>query len=67
MLAEAARTPDPAERLATLSRAERLLMEAQPALPMCWYSRNYLHRPEVEGWHPLLLDNHPWKHIRFAH
>lgn len=66
LLSEAARTADPHQRLETMKRAEALLMEALPILPTSWYSLNYLHRPEVEGWHPLLLANHPWKHIRFA-
>jgi oligopeptide transport system substrate-binding protein len=66
ILASAARNPDPAARLEELRAAEKLLMEEQPILPMSWYARNYLHRPEVEGWHPLLLDNHPWKTIRLT-
>lgn len=65
LLAHAARLPDPAARLATLQQAERLLLEAQPVIPVSWYSRNYLHDPRIDGWHPLLLSNHPWKSIRF--
>jgi oligopeptide transport system substrate-binding protein len=63
-LREAALKADPAERLDLLKKAESLLMQQQPILPVSWYTRNYLHRPEVKGWHPLLLDNHPWKTIR---
>lgn len=63
-LREAALKADPAERLELLRKAESLLMQQQPILPVSWYTRNYLHRPEVKGWHPLLLDNHPWKTIR---
>ena len=66
LLARAARTAEPARRFEIMKRAEALLMDAQPILPMTWYSLNYLHRPEVKGWHPLLLANHPWKHIHFA-
>lgn len=65
LLREAALKADPAERLALFREAERMLMDEQPILPISWYSRNYLHRPEVKGWHPLLLDNHPWKAIHF--
>ena len=64
MLREAARQSDAASRLATLARAEETLLSEFPILPIAWYSRLYLHRPEVKGWHPLVLDNHPWKHIR---
>jgi oligopeptide transport system substrate-binding protein len=63
LLREAARQPDPASRNATLARAEAMLLADSPILPIAWYSRLYLHRPEVKGWHPLVLDNHPWKTI----
>jgi oligopeptide transport system substrate-binding protein len=66
LLAKAARTADPASRFEIMKSAEAMLMEAQPILPMTWYSLNYLHHPQVRGWHPLLLANHPWKHIHFT-
>jgi oligopeptide transport system substrate-binding protein len=66
LLRQAAHTPDPAARLGALRRAERALLDARPVIPVSWYSRNYLHSPYIQGWHPLLLDNHPWKTIRFA-
>ncbi len=28
------------------------------------YTRNYLLHPDVKGWHPLILDNHPYKFLR---
>ncbi len=64
LLAEAAHQADPVQRLDFLRQAEQLLMAEQPVLPTAYYSRNYLHRPEVKGWYPLLLDNHPYKSIR---
>ncbi len=64
LLREAALKANPAERFTLFREAEGLLMDAQPILPISHYSRNYLLRPEVKGWHPLLLDNHPWKSIR---
>lgn len=64
LLRAAALKADPAERIALFREAESLLMDAQPILPVSYYTRNYLIRPEVKGWHPLLLDNHPWGAIR---
>jgi oligopeptide transport system substrate-binding protein len=64
LLREAALKADPAERFALFREAETMLMNAQPVLPISHYTRNYLLRPEVKGWHPLLLDNHPWESIR---
>ncbi|HEY8962759.1 MAG TPA: peptide ABC transporter substrate-binding protein [Luteolibacter sp.] len=60
LLNEGAHQADPLRRLEKFRQSEHLLMEAQPLIPYAWQARNYLHRPEVKGWHPLLLDNHPW-------
>lgn len=64
LLHEAAQQADPAQRLARFAQAEKLLMEEAPIAPFAFQSRNYLHRPEVKGWHPLLLDNHPYSAVR---
>jgi oligopeptide transport system substrate-binding protein len=63
LLREAALKADPAERFRLFREAEALLMDAQPIIPISHYTRNYLLRPEVKGWQPLLLDNHPWAAI----
>ncbi len=63
LLREAALKSDPAERFALFRQAEAILMDAMPILPISHYTRNYLLRPEVKGWHPLLLDNHAWEAI----
>jgi oligopeptide transport system substrate-binding protein len=67
LLREAALKADPTERLALFQQAEAILMDALPILPISHYTRNYLLRPEVKGWHPLLLDNHSWKAIHLEH
>ncbi|MGE9268694.1 MAG: peptide ABC transporter substrate-binding protein, partial [Verrucomicrobiales bacterium] len=64
LLREAENTADPAERLATLSRAEKILLADTPILPIYHYTTNYLIRPEVKNWHPLLLNNHPFKFVK---
>jgi oligopeptide transport system substrate-binding protein len=63
LLRKAAQQSDPAQRATILARAEALMLADAPIAPIAWYSRVYLHRPEVHGWHPLVLDNHPWKAI----
>lgn len=63
LLSQAANQADPAQRLELFKKAERLLMDAQPIAPITYRARNYLLRPEVKGWSPLLLDNHPWSAI----
>jgi oligopeptide transport system substrate-binding protein len=64
ILGEAAETGDPAGRYALLAKAEALFLKERPILPVYWYTRNYLLHPDVKGWHPLILDNHPYKFLR---
>jgi len=64
ILGEAAQTGDPTERYALLAKAEALFLKERPILPVYWYTRNYLLHPDVKGWNPLLLDNHPYKFLR---
>ncbi|MGB0292268.1 MAG: peptide ABC transporter substrate-binding protein [Luteolibacter sp.] len=63
LLRQAAQQSDPDERVKILAKAEKILLDDAPIAPLAWYTRLYFHRPEVKGWYPLLLDNHPWKHI----
>lgn len=63
LLNVAENTADLEKRLATLSEAESIIMSDVPVLPIYWYTTNYLLRPEVKNWEPLLLNNHPYKFI----
>lgn len=47
----------------TLIEAEKIIMADTPVLPIYFYTTNYLIRPEVQNWHPLLLNNHPFKFV----
>jgi len=64
LLAEAGQTSDPEARYALLAKAEGLFLNERPILPLYWYTRNYLIHPDVKGWDPLLLDNHPYKFLK---
>ncbi len=59
----AARTSDPAARFALLQKAESLLVEGVPLIPLYHYTHVFLLHPAVKGWHPNLLDHHPYKHV----
>ena len=52
-----------AARRALLDRAENLLIEEAPFIPLYHYTHVYLVHPSVKGWHPTLLDHHPYKHV----
>ncbi|PAW65726.1 MAG: ABC transporter substrate-binding protein [Opitutia bacterium Tous-C1TDCM] len=59
----AARTADPAARFALFQKAEALLLEQAPIIPIYWFTHTFLKHPAVKGWNPTLLDHHPYKHV----
>ena len=63
LLDEAAHTTDPAARNRTLHRAESILLDAAPIIPINYYTHIFLIQPSVHGWHPTLLDHHPYKYV----
>ena len=63
LMAESGLISDPKKRYEKLREAEVVLLDEVPILPIYWYTRTYLIHPDVKNWHPLLLDNHPYKHI----
>ena len=62
-LSAAAACADPVERLQHLRRAESVMTEAQPVIPLYHSRRTYLKHRDVSGWFPLMLDNHPFDAI----
>jgi oligopeptide transport system substrate-binding protein len=62
-IGQAAATADPKQRLEVFQKAEAILMDEVPILPVYFYTRVFLKRPEVKGWYPTLLDNHPYKYV----
>ncbi|RFC44115.1 MAG: oligopeptide transport system substrate-binding protein [Verrucomicrobia bacterium] len=63
LLFAAARTADAAERMNQLQQAESLLLAATPIIPLYYNTHVFLVQPSVKGWHPTLLDHHPYKHV----
>ncbi|MCW5549462.1 MAG: peptide ABC transporter substrate-binding protein [Opitutaceae bacterium] len=63
LIYEAARTADPARRHDVLRRAEALLLDEAPIIPVYHYTTVRLVHPAVRGWHATLLDRHPYKHV----
>jgi oligopeptide transport system substrate-binding protein len=63
LLFEAARKTDPAERNALYQKAEALLLDAAPLIPVYHYTHVFVCVPSVKGWHPTLLDHHPYKEV----
>jgi oligopeptide transport system substrate-binding protein len=63
LIAQAAATVDPQQRLEVFQKAEAILMDEMPIIPVYFYTRVGLRRPEVKGWYPTILDNHPYKYV----
>ncbi|MGF1549728.1 MAG: peptide ABC transporter substrate-binding protein [Sphingomonadaceae bacterium] len=62
-----AQTADSEEqRISLLKRAEAILLEDLPVLPIYWYTRVYMKDPRVQGWVPKLLDNRPYKYVSLS-
>jgi oligopeptide transport system substrate-binding protein len=63
LIAEAARTTDPQQRLEVFQKAEAILLDELPMIPIYFYTHVHARRPEVNGWYPTILDNHPYKYV----
>lgn len=61
---EALETADETARFALYERMDQILVDELPIIPIYHYTRTYLLDPSVKGWHPTVLDNHPFKYIR---
>lgn len=55
LIARAACEPDTANRLALFRKAEAILLEDAPLIPIYYYRRVYLKSPSVKGWHSNVL------------
>jgi len=63
LIATARDSADPAERLAALGRAETLLLDEAPIIPLYHYTNFYLVHPAVRGWSGNPIDRRPLKQL----
>lgn len=63
LIEEARVTIDPAERLQKLERAEAILLDEAPVIPIYFYTKPYLVQTSVRNWFTNVLDHHPYKHV----
>ncbi len=63
LLDEANRTVDHQKRYELLAEAEKLLLDAQPVIPLTAGSTRWLKKPYVKGMYPNPMTLHPWKWI----
>ncbi len=55
--------PDPIRRMQQLAKAEGILLEDQPVVPLFFYVSRRVVKPWVKGWDDSLLDYHPTRHM----
>ncbi|HVW21147.1 MAG TPA: peptide ABC transporter substrate-binding protein [Opitutaceae bacterium] len=54
---------DQSRRFARYQRAEQILVDQCPIMPIYFYTRCNLRRPDVKGWYSNLLDEHPFTDV----
>lgn len=63
LMARTLTTVDPVARQADLARAEELLLEEAPVMPIYFYSQFHLVRPEIRGWEMNIRDVHLLQYV----
>ncbi len=63
LLQDATIAPSAEAREKILQEAETIAMTELAFIPIYWYTRTTLVHPHIKNWEPLLLDNHPYKHV----
>ena len=63
LLAAARTVATPTEHLAALTRAEALLLDEAPIIPLYHYTNFYLVDPAVRGWTGNAIDRRPLKQL----
>lgn len=64
LIASAATESSPPQRFALFQKAEQRLIDGAPIIPIVFNKNKFLIRPEVQGWYPNLLDQHPLNGIK---
>ena len=59
----AAQSLSQTERFKNLYKAEEILMDELPIIPIYTYTRIYMLHSDVVGWNPNLLDTHPYQFV----
>lgn len=66
LIRQASNTGDKAARYAAYQKAEAILLDEMPIMPIYFYTDPRLIRPCVRGWYPNVLDEYNFKSIYLA-
>ncbi len=64
LIGQAAKEANPARRFEYFQQAEARLVSQAPVLPVVFNKNKFLIRPEVQGWYPTVLDQHPFTAVK---
>lgn len=59
----AGQTVDPKARYEVFQKAEKILMDESPVMPIYTYTNPSLISPHLKGWYSNILEHHPYKHV----
>jgi oligopeptide transport system substrate-binding protein len=63
LIKKASFSTDTAERNTLFEKAETVLLDEMPIIPLIFLPSKSLIQPSVKGWNPSILDHHPYKYI----
>lgn len=63
LISQAGRTLDPEQRKMLFQKAEAILLEELPVIPIYFYVTTRLIDESIGGWYPNILDYHPYQGI----
>lgn len=63
LIQQAALTENTQQRFELFQQAEQILIDHSPIIPIYTYTAKYLISPDVKGWHPNVLNDHPLKYV----
>lgn len=66
LIEAASQEPDRQKRFKLFEEAEAILLDEMPVIPIYHYISKYLANPKVKGWHPTILNHHPYKHVSIS-
>jgi oligopeptide transport system substrate-binding protein len=66
-LKAANRETDPARRYAMMAQAEKMLLDAQPVIPLATSSTNWMKKVYVKGMYANPVTIHAWKYVYIEH
>jgi oligopeptide transport system substrate-binding protein len=66
-LKAANRQTDQVRRYAMMAQAEKMLLDAQPVIPLATSSTNWMKKPYVKGMYPNPVTIHAWKFVYIEH